>query len=164
MLFMCFLALLIVCCMISWVFPTTSRNSLQQSALRALEGSIRELASPSLDEDKYPTRSSGSSPIKRATPPAKNSASKAVEKRSRVTPYQAKRVAAAQHWRCGCGCVDPRDPDRRGFLLDETFEIDHRVPTRFGGSHDPSNWVAVLRSHHQMKSALESQAASMRNR
>ena len=164
MLFTCFCILITLCCVISWAFPTNSRNSLRQSALRALEGSIRELASPSLDVDKYPSSDWSSSPNKRATALAKRLASKAAEKLSRVTPYQAKRVAAAQHWRCGCGCVDPRDPERRGFLLDETFEIDHRVPTRFGGSHDPSNWVAVLRSHHQMKSALESEAASMRNR
>ena len=158
MLFTCFCILVILCCVISWACPADSQNSLRQSALRALEGSIQEL-------EKYPDGARSSSPNERATPQAKkHSASKAIEKRSRVTPYQAKRVAAAQHWRCGCGCVDPRDPDKGGFLLEETFEIDHRVPTRFGGAHDPSNWVAVLRSHHQMKSALESQTASMRKR
>ena len=162
----CILTLFIVCCFISWGCPATSRQSLQKSALRALEGSIRDFIAPSpLDADDDEGPNLGGSARQRASAPAASFTTKNLtDKRARVTPYQAKRVAAAQAWRCGCGCVDPRDPDRRGFLLNSTFEIDHRTPTRFGGAHDASNWVAVLRSHHQMKSALESQAASMRKR
>ena len=162
----CILVLFIVCCLISWGCPATSPQSLQKSALRALEGSIRDFVAPSsLDADEDEGPNLRGSARQRVSAPAGSFTTKFFpEKRARVTPYQAKRVAAAQAWRCGCGCVDPRDPGRRGFLLDETFEIDHRTPTRFGGAHDASNWVAVLRSHHQMKSALESQAASMRKR
>ena len=162
----CILVLFIACCLISWGCPATSRQILQTSALRALEGSIRDLVAPSsLDADDGEAPNWRGSAHQRASAPASCFTTKVfTEKRARVTPYQAKRVAAAQAWRCGCGCVDPRNPGRRGFLLDETFEIDHRRATRFGGAHDASNWVAVLRSHHQMKSALESQAASMRKR
>ena len=156
----CVCTLFIVCALLSWGCPATSRQSLQQSALRALEGSIQELANPSLavDDDMKPNTTW------RSRPPVPARTRTNDIQRARVTPYQAKRVAAAQDWRCGCGCVDPRDPERRGFLLDESFEIDHKVPTRFGGAHNPSNWVALLRSHHQAKSALESQLASKRKR
>ena len=136
----CILALFIVCCFISWGCPATSRQSLQKSALRALEGSIRDFIAPSpLDANDDEGPNLGGSARQRASAPAASFTAKNFTLKRRVTPYQAKRVAAAQAWRCGCGCVDPRDPDRRGFLLDETFEIDHRVPTRFGGAHDPSN-------------------------
>ena len=70
-----------------------------------------------------------------------------------MTPFQAKRIAEAQEWRCACGCVDPSDPQRRGCLLDESYEIDHRVPLVDGGSNDESNLQALLRTHHQAKSS-----------
>ena len=161
-----------VCSLIAWCNPAGS-GQLRVSAWRALEGSIRDLTVPtdyaddvpkarSIDEEPGPARRGS---VAAKTPlPEWRSAGASVEKRARVTPYQAKRVAAAQGWRCGCGCIDPRDPQRRGVLLDETFEIDHVIPTRFGGAHDASNWVAKTRSHHQLKSALETQAAALRRR
>ena len=113
--------------------------------------------------DDEPVRATSPEPIAFRQAP-RQAAKPTSGKRQRVTPFQAKRVAAAQGWRCGCGCVDPRDPQRRGYVLDANFEIDHRIPTRWGGAHDPSNWVAVSRSHHQVKSARESSQDARRRR
>ena len=175
----------VVCSLIAWCAPASAvggHEDLRHSALRALRSIVWDLATPPT-ADSQPEARVSSAPVAtrsarsprgdglRAIPgaatfgvPQQRSAAPSGEKRARVTPYQAKRVAAAQDWRCGCGCVDPKDPQRRGVLLDETFEIDHRIPTRNGGAHDPSNWVAVLRSHHQLKSAIESQAAALRRK
>lgn len=151
-------------------------QELQESAWWALDASVRDLATPYVFPDrarevdemgggKGPRRETRQSSAHHGDVPLRMASVGApVGKRHQVMPYQAKRVAAAQQWRCGCGCVDPEDPQRRGLLLDETFEIDHRIPTRDGGAHDSSNWVAVLRSHHQIKSALESQAAAPRKK
>ncbi len=157
---------LLVCSFLAYCAPH-GNASLKASALRAFEGSFRAMVSPGLE-----VRTSGATggvglarcgAASHTFPPEQRSAG-SDKKRLRVTPYQAKRVAAAQGWRCGCGCIDPRDPQRRGLLLDETFEIDHVRATRFGGAHEPSNWVAILRSHHQLKSAMESQAAALHSK
>ena len=87
------------------------------------------------------------------SPGARRAAATTAARRKRVTPFQAKRIAAGQEWRCACGCVDPSDPQRRGCLLDESYEIDHRVPLVDGGSNDESNLQALLRTHHQAKSS-----------
>ena len=49
--------------------------------------------------------------------------------------------------------VPPRPPQGRGYLLDESYEIDHRVPLADGGSNHESNLQALLRTHHQAKSS-----------
>ena len=163
------LCLLFASALCSWLSPD---SALAASSARAFDTSVWLL---SQDEDERGEAASPrlpSPPLRERMPRtvARHDAGttttipNTIQKRKRITPYQAKKIAAAQGWRCGCGCVDPKDPERRGFLLDESFEIDHQVPTRFGGAHDPSNWVAVLRSHHQTKSALESQLASTRKR
>ena len=51
--------------------------------------------------------------------------------------------------------TDDPSGQRRGYILDANYEIDHRIPLRFGGAHEPSNWVAVLRSFHQVKSVIK---------
>ena len=171
-LFLFLLCALIACC-------STSRSSafkaLRVSAVDALESSVLDMGTRGRfdvsdeeseetedDEEVEPVRISSPVPtvLRREARPAKL----APGKRQRVTPFQAKRIAAAQGWRCGCGCVDPADPQRRGYVLDANFEIDHRIPTRWGGAHDQSNWVAVLRSHHQVKSARESSEDARRRR
>ena len=172
------LFLFLVCSLIAWCAPASAvgdHEDLRHSALRALQASMWDLATPPT-ADSQPKARVSSTPVATCSArspgaakatfglPQQRSPAPSGEKRARVTPYQAKRVAAAQGWRCGCGCVDPKDPQRRGLLLDETFEIDHRIPTRNGGAHDPSNWVCVLRSHHQLKSAIESQAAALRRK
>jgi hypothetical protein len=172
------LCFFVVCSLIARCAPASAvggQEDLRHSALRALRSVVWDLATPPT-ADSQPKARVSSTPVATCSArspgaakatfglPQQRSPAPSGEKRARVTPYQAKRVAAAQDWRCGCGCVDPKDPQRRGVLLDETFEIDHRIPTRNGGAHDPSNWVAVLRSHHQLKSAIESQAAALRRK
>ncbi len=162
------LALFLLCALLAYCAPGQSLayRRLHESALNALEASVHEMSAPSRfrgSDEAEPVRATSPEPI--AFPQAPRQAAKPTSgKRQRVTPFQAKRVAAAQGWRCGCGCVDPRDPQRRGYVLDANFEIDHRIPTRWGGAHDPSNWVAVLRSHHQVKSASESSEDARRRR
>ena len=165
-------ALLACCC----TRQSTDYRALRESAFNALEANMREMAAPSrsrqanreTNNDKHEEQEPASPPLgptlllpQGPLRPAKRTPA---TKRQRVTPFQAKHVAAAQGWRCGCGCVGPADPQRRGYVLDAGFEVDHRIPLRFGGNHHPSNWVAVLRSHHQVKSALESQEDARRNR
>ena len=170
----CFvLAILIICCLVGRTSGEAA-HALKRSAVAALESSFKDLAPAGLYRTSGRVETTASShPARHREPPAcirpKHRSEKrfadsptttTATKRRRVTPFQAKRVAAFQGWRCGCGCIDPDDELGRGFMLDETFEIDHRIPTSLGGSHEPSNWVAVLRSHHQVKSGIETQTAA----
>ena len=179
--------ILVVCCLVGRVAPGDAAHSLKSSALAALESSFNDFA-PAV---RSPERPSGEDvrlakpqtgqrnlacvgsrqlaaiergQLKTREPRSDETNPAKTTPRKRVTPFQAKRVAASQGWRCGCGCVDPQDPLGRGHLLDETFEVDHLIPTQFGGEHAPSNWVAKLRSHHMMKSALETQTAAQLRR
>lgn len=71
------------------------------------------------------------------------------EKRN-VTPLQKKKVAASQEWKCG-NCKS---------LLDETYEVDHRVALFNGGSNDESNLVALCPHCHRKKTVDERIAAT----
>lgn len=71
------------------------------------------------------------------------------EKRN-VTALQKKKVAASQEWKCG-NCKS---------LLDETYEVDHRVALFNGGSNDESNLVALCPHCHRKKTVDERIAAS----
>ena len=86
---------------------------------------------------------------RRPSPGAEHGVAPTATRRRRCSPFQAKRIVAAQGWRCACGCVDLSDPLRRGLLLDESFEIDHIRPLAVGGSDAESNLRALLRTHHQ---------------
>lgn len=166
------LGALLACCLPG---QPSAYRALRESAVNALEAHIHEMGAPSRshdasremsdddDGDEAETRAASLGPVLFPQGP-RRAAKPTPGKRPRVTPFQAKHVAAAQGWRCGCGCVDPADPQRRGYVLDASFEIDHRIPIRFGGAHEPSNWVAVLRSHHQVKSAMESSEGARRRR
>ena len=150
------LLLLAVALLCAWLAPGCE---LGLSAARALEASALSMTFEQDDLDEVGPAS--------ATTPARTQRpepAQAARRRPRVTPFQAKHVASRQQWRCGCGCVDPNDEQGRGFVLDASYEIDHKVPLRWGGTHDPSNRVAVLRSHHQHKSARESQRAALARR
>ena len=172
LLVMILLGALLACCLPG---QPSLYSDLRESAVKALEAHIHEVGAPGRhqqtssgvgDDDDgedatTPAVSLGPAPFPQAP---RRAATPTPGKRQRVTPFQAKHVAAAQGWRCGCGCIDPADPQRRGHVLDASFEIDHRIPIRFGGAHDPSNWVAVLRNHHQLKSAMESREGARRRR
>ena len=73
--------------------------------------------------------------------------SRAATRRKRITPFQAKRVAAKQRWRCAM-C---------GELLQEDFEVDHVVPLHKGGSFDNNieSLQALRKRCHMLKSSLE---------
>ena len=142
--------LVLACALCSWLRPD---SGLAQSAARAFDSTVGLLSQHSTDghydeELRPPPRP----PPPRQRVPSLRAAPTAARRR-RCTPFQAKRIAAAQGWRCACGCVDPTDPLRRGYLLDESFEIDHRIPLAEGGSNDESNLQALLRTHHQAKSS-----------
>ena len=146
------LGLLVPCALCSWLLPD---SALARSAARALDTSVLLLSQDTAADDLPQPR--------RATPPrhlpqqpsqgATRGAAPTAARRKRVTPFQAKQIAAAQEWRCACGCIAPKDPQRRGFLLDASYEIDHRIPLAEGGSNDESNLQALLRTHHQAKSS-----------
>ena len=143
------ICLLLACALCSCLLPD---SGLAQSAARAFDSTVGLLSQHSTDghydeELRPPPRP----PPPRQRIPSLGAPTAA--RRRRCTPFQAKRIAAAQGWRCACGCVDPTDPLRRGYLLDESFEIDHRIPLAEGGSNDESNLQALLRTHHQAKSS-----------
>lgn len=66
------------------------------------------------------------------------------EKRA-VSGLMKKRIAASQEWRCG-NCRT---------LLDETYEVDHRLALFNGGSNDSSNLVALCPNCHRKKTVQE---------
>ena len=83
------------------------------------------------------------------TSSALGSAGTTKEKRN-VTGLMKKRVAASQSWKCGtCNSI-----------LDETYEVDHRVALFNGGSNDMSNLVALCPGCHRKKTVEERLAAS----
>jgi hypothetical protein len=66
------------------------------------------------------------------------------EKRN-VSALLKKKIAASQQWKCG-SCKA---------LLDETFEVDHRVALFNGGSNDPENLIALCPHCHRKKTVDE---------
>ncbi len=150
------LGLLLACALCSWRLPDSSQA---RSAARALDTSVLLLSQDSASDDVTPPRSVvATTPchLPQPQPPspgARRGAAPTAARRKRVTPFQAKRIAASQEWRCACGCVDPSDPQRRGYLLDASYEIDHIQELAAGGSNDESNLQALLRTHHQAKSS-----------
>ena len=146
------LGLLVACALCSWLLPD---SPLARSAARALDTSVLLLSQDTASDDlPQPRRATPPRPLPQ--PPsqgARRGAAPTAARRKRVTPFQAKKIPAAQDWRCACGCVDPRDPQRRGYMLDASYEIDHKIPLAAGGSNDESNLQALLRTHHQAKSS-----------
>ncbi len=154
--FLLVLALLVACVLCSWLLPD---SALARSAARAFDTSVLLLGRGG-DDDEVDDDAAAPPhvprPAPRQRPPstgARRDAAPTAARRRRITPFQGKKIAAAQGWRCACGCVDPDDPRRRGYLLDESYEIDHRIPPVDGGSNDESNLQALLRTHHQAKSS-----------
>ena len=75
---------------------------------------------------------------------SKDSGSTTREKR-KVTGLTKKKVAASQHWKCGnCGTI-----------LDETYEVDHRLALFKGGSNEMDNLVALCPHCHRKKTVDE---------
>jgi hypothetical protein len=78
------------------------------------------------------------------TSAASSSAGSTKEKRN-VSALLKKKIAAGQQWKCG-NCQA---------LLDETFEVDHRVALFNGGSNEPDNLVALCPHCHRKKTVDE---------
>ena len=155
------LALFVVVGLCSWL---GSGSAIERSSWRCFDSTVAALSRGSADEDDVDVPSRAASTAPRHVPPpaprqrppspgARRDAAPTAARRRRCTPFQAKRIAAAQDWRCACGCVDPSDPQRRGYLLDASYEIDHIRELAAGGSNDESNLQALLRTHHQAKSS-----------
>ena len=62
-----------------------------------------------------------------------------------VSGLLKKKIAANQQWKCGlCGTV-----------LDETYEVDHRIALYKGGTNNPDNLVALCPNCHRKKTVEE---------
>ena len=123
---------------------------LERHAARAFESSVRLLSeeapppyartalSPRGPEPKSGALKLGGAPVTHPRISAK---------RKRITPFQAKRVAARQKWRCAM-CNE---------LLTEDFECDHIVPLHRGGSldNDIDSLQALHKRCHLLKNSLE---------
>ena len=94
-----------------------------------------------LESDEYLPNAARASKIGAVKTKAKT----APARRPYITPLVKKRVAAKQKWRCA-SCQS---------LLDETFELDHRLALFAGGTNSESNLQCLCKRCHVMKSALE---------
>ncbi len=66
------------------------------------------------------------------------------EKRN-VSNLMKKKIAASQGWKCGkCGAI-----------LDETYEVDHKVALYKGGTNDMENLVGLCPHCHRAKTVEE---------
>ena len=143
-----FLLLITVIVICSWLSPGSSVNF---SAWRALDSTMATLSQGGGDDDdqqdtapRHPWPRPERSPrpaVERYKTPSTS------VKRKRVTPFQAKRVAARQHWRCAM-CDE---------LLTEDFEVDHIVPLHRGGSfdNDIDSLQALHKRCHLLKNSFE---------
>jgi hypothetical protein len=71
-------------------------------------------------------------------------ASLSKEKRN-VSALLKKKIAASQEWKCGT-CKK---------ILDETYEVDHRIALFQGGTNEPENLVALCPHCHRLKTVNE---------
>jgi hypothetical protein len=66
------------------------------------------------------------------------------EKRN-VSALLKKKIAASQEWKCGT-CKK---------ILDETYEVDHKIALFQGGTNEPENLVALCPHCHRLKTVNE---------
>lgn len=66
------------------------------------------------------------------------------EKRN-VSNLMKKKIAASQEWKCGT-CKK---------ILDETYEVDHKIALFQGGTNEPENLVALCPHCHRLKTVNE---------
>ena len=67
-----------------------------------------------------------------------------IQKRRSLSPQEKSRVIARQSGRCACGCGELLEPGQ--------IDFDHDKPLWAGGSNDLSNFNALVRKHHKVKS------------
>jgi hypothetical protein len=73
------------------------------------------------------------------------SASAGSKEKRNVSNLLKKKIAASQEWKCGT-CKK---------ILDETYEVDHRVALFQGGTNEPENLVALCPHCHRLKTVNE---------
>ena len=143
------LSLLAVCFLLACCAPQGAA-SWKWSALLALESHIQELAGPREElreaADKAEPESCARSPKETRSSLIQGGSSKArppaAALRKRITPYQSRKIAARQQFRCAV-C---REPFSEGNLWD----IDHVVPLHLcGGSKEECNDMSNLRAIHR---------------
>lgn len=66
------------------------------------------------------------------------------EKRN-VSGLLKKKIAASQQWKCGA-CAS---------ILDETYEVDHKLALFQGGTNEPDNLIALCPNCHRHKTVEE---------
>lgn len=66
------------------------------------------------------------------------------EKRN-VSGLLKKKIAASQQWKCGACAA----------ILDETYEVDHKLALFQGGTNEPDNLVALCPNCHRHKTVEE---------
>ena len=128
----------------SWLSPPGS--SLNRAAWQAFDSTVSTLSQGHEEADvvSVPDRA------RRVAAHASGTGQSRVStRRKRITPFQAKRVAARQKWRCAM-C---------GELLTEDFECDHVVPLHRNGSfdNDIDSLQALHKRCHLLKNSLEQQ-------
>ena len=149
-----FLMLIAAIALCSWLSPPGS--SLNRAAWQALDSTVAALSQGDEEDEgddddvvRMPERArrgavhaSGTRPE-----PTGTGQSRVSTRRKRITPFQAKRVAARQKWRCAM-CNE---------LLTEDFECDHIVPLHRGGSldNDIDSLQALHKRCHLLKNSLE---------
>ena len=128
----------------SWLSPPGS--SLNRAAWQAFDSTVSTLSEGDEEVDvvSVPERARRVAAHASGTG---TSQSRVSTRRKRITPFQAKRVAARQKWRCAM-C---------GELLTEDFECDHVVPLHRGGSldNDIDSLQALHKRCHLLKNSLE---------
>jgi hypothetical protein len=71
--------------------------------------------------------------------------STATKEKRNVSGLLKKKIAASQEWKCG-SCKS---------LLDETYEVDHKLALFQGGTNEPENLVALCPNCHRHKTVEE---------
>ncbi len=145
----------------SWLSPPGS--SLNRSAQQALDSTVAVLSQASGDDEDdghhvyrragrvetgpFSTPGFFREPGRKLPGAGAAGQSRVATRRKRITPFQAKRVAAKQKWRCAM-CSE---------LLQEDFEVDHIVPLHRGGSFDNNidSLQALHKRCHMLKNSLE---------
>jgi hypothetical protein len=73
------------------------------------------------------------------------SGTKETREKRNVSGLLKKKIAASQEWKCG-SCAA---------LLDETYEVDHKLALFQGGTNEPDNLVALCPNCHRHKTVEE---------
>jgi len=141
------LGLLLLCSFLACCAPAGA-SSLKRSALLALEGNLQAMINPSFGHSAAEDEAESMRPLTAAdgTPSAgrRGAASRppAAALRKRITPYQSRKIAARQQFRCAI-CHKP-------FSESNLWDIDHVIPLHLcQGNREECNDLSNLRAIHR---------------